>query len=74
MTNWAENLFGELKNQWGWTALSTRAFFEQAVTSKSTYASQTPLRISRPHPKAMRVANLLGRISEQLQLFVRPAE
>jgi len=108
----AENLFDELKNQWGWTgfstqdlkrsqlmarmvaliynwwsiftrmgtgpkhgeAVTTRALFQQAIARKTRHANQTRLSISSLHAKARQVANLLGRISSWLKLFVRPAE
>lgn len=108
----AENLFDELKNQWGWTgfstqdlkrsqlmarmvaliynwwsiftrmgtgakhgeAITTRALFQQAIAKRTTHANQTRLSISSLHAKARKAANLLGRISQWLKLFVKPAE
>lgn len=70
----AENLFDELKNQWGWTGFTTRALFQQAVAQKTRHANQTRLSISSLHDKAKQIANLLGRISQCLKLFIKPAE
>ena len=108
----SENMFDELKNQWGWTgfstqdlkrsqlmarivalifnwwgiftrigsegkhgeAITTRPLLLHGIARHTRHGQQSYLSLSSLHAKALRVANLMGRISHWIQAYRDSAE
>ena len=76
----AENLFDELKNQWGWTGFTTQDLRRSQLMARivaliyNWWSIFTRMATGASHGKAKMVANLLSRISSWLKRFQESPE